>query len=226
MPCEDRRPRTLWRLPLTLAVAAPIAALCADPAQQGLALSADLPHGQVLYLKHCAKCHGHRAWGDGLRVIPALAGQREIYLTNQLAHFASGRRAGSEMHGTAMHDALQPPDVNRAQAMRDLTAWLSQSEPNSEPERGTGNAVTEGERKYAQACASCHGVDGAGTEQGTPALASQHYSYLLGQLDGFSSGRLRHALGVEAATFGSSEQQQAIADYLSRRALTRGTREK
>jgi cytochrome c553 len=226
MSCEDRRLRAWWRLPLTLTVAAPIVALCADLAQQASALSADVPHGQVLYLKHCAGCHGHRAWGDGLRVIPALAGQRQIYLIAQLAHFASGGRAGSELHGTVMHDVLQPPDVNRAQAMRDLAAWLSQSAPNSEPEHGSGKAATEGARKYAQACAGCHGMDGAGTEQGTPALANQHYSYLLGQLDGFSSGRLRHALGVETAAFGSSEQQQAVADYLSRRALTRDTREK
>jgi cytochrome c553 len=219
MPHENRSPRAFWRPLLLLALAAPATSLSTELTQQSSTASADVPHGRVLYLKHCAGCHGHRAWGDGVRTIPSLAGQREAYILAQLTRFTSGDRPGSEVHGPAMHDALQPPDVSRAQALRDLGAWLSRTEPNSEPEQGSGRASVQGGRAYAKDCAGCHGMDGAGTEQGTPALASQHYSYLLAQLRSFSSGRIRHTADAAAVDLGSSDQQQAIADYLSRVAL-------
>jgi len=192
-------------------------ALAADLASQAMTLAADVPHGMVLYLKHCAGCHGGRAWGDGPREIPALAGQREGYLVGQMAHFIAGDRPGSELHGPAMHDSLQPPDVSRAQALRDLGAWLSHAAPNSEPEHGTGQALAAGERAYSNACAVCHARKGEGSEQPTvPVIASQHYSYLLARLRGFSSGHFAHAPGIGAAAVGSADQQQAMADYASR----------
>lgn len=216
MPHADRSPRAS-RLVLVLAGFAAMSARAADLAAQAARLSADAPHGRVLFLKHCAQCHGRHAWGDGPRVIPALAGQRETYLIAQLAHFINGSRAGSELHAAAMHEAVAPPDVNRAQALRDLGAWLSRASPCKDPEHGSGGALATGKLAYASACAGCHGSDGAGSEQpSVPALASQHYSYLLGQLDGFSAGHLPHAAGVAPAIAGSSQQQQAIADYLSR----------
>ena len=216
---EDRCGRALRPLMLTCVILASAAAVSTDLGQQAATPSADVQHGRVLYLKHCAGCHGPRAWGDGPRVIPALAAQHEAYLISQLARFIHDVRPGSELHGPAMQDALQPPDVNRAQALRDLSAWLSQAAPNSEPEQGSGQALAAGKRAYANACAGCHGADGAGTRQGTPALASQHYSYLLGQLRGFSSGDLEHAPGIGPAALGPADQQQAIADYLSRLSL-------
>jgi cytochrome c553 len=220
MPHADRSPRAS-RFVLVLAALAPMTAVAADLAAQAAKLSADLPHGMVLYLKHCAGCHGRQAWGDGPRVIPALAGQRETYLIAQLAHFIDGSRPGSALHGAAMHEALEPPDVDRAQALRDLGAWLSRASPNGDPEHGPGEALPAGKRAYANACAGCHGTDGAGSAQPVPALASQHYGYLLAQLGGFSAGRLPHAAGLAPAIVGSSEQQQAVADYLSRLPLPR-----
>jgi cytochrome c553 len=217
MPYADRSPRAS-RFMLMLAALAPMAALAADLAGEAAQLSADVPHGMVLYLKHCAGCHGRQAGGDGARVIPALAGQRESYLIAQLARFIDGSRPGSELHGAAMHEALAPPDVNRAQALRDLGAWLSRAAPNNNPERGSGEALATGKRAYvANACAGCHGSEGAGGEQpAVPALAGQHYSYLLAQLRGFSAGRLPHAAGLAPAIVGTAEQQHALADYLSR----------
>ena len=216
MPYADRNPRA-WRFMLMLAALVPMATLAADLAGEAAQLSADVPHGMVLYLKHCAGCHGRQAGGDGARVIPALAGQRESYLIAQLARFIDGSRPGSELHGAAMHEALAPPDVNRAQALRDLGAWLSRAAPNNNPERGSGEALAAGKRAYANGCAGCHGADAAGSEQpAVPALASQHYGYLLAQLRSFSAGRLPHAAGLAPAIVGTGEQQQAVADYLSR----------
>ncbi len=197
-----------------------VAATAADLTSQAAALTADVPHGKVLFIKHCAGCHGRQAWGDGAREMPALAGQRAAYLIAQLTHFVNGERQGSELHGPVMHESLQPPDVNRAQALLDLATWLSQSLPNPEPEHGTGQALASGMRAYASACASCHGENGAGRESpAVPAVASQHYSYLLARIRGFASGHAEHAPGIGIGIMGPAAQQQALADYASRLTL-------
>jgi cytochrome c553 len=127
MPHANITRSTARRAALALAALLPAAAVAADLAAQAATLTADTPHGMVLYIKHCASCHGRRAWGDGVQEIPALAGQRERYLIAQLASFINSNRRGSELHGPVMHDTLQPPDVNRAQALRDLGAWLARA---------------------------------------------------------------------------------------------------
>ena len=212
------------RAALALAALLPASAVAADLAAQAAALTADAPHGMVLYIKHCASCHGRRAWGNGLQQIPSLAGQRETYLIAQLADFINSNRQGSELHGPVMRDALQPPDVNRAQALRDLGAWLARAPSNREPEHGTGEAFAAGKRMYANACAGCHGPGGDGSDQPpVPALASQHYSYLLAQLRDFSAGTRAHAPGLDARIVGGTEQQQALADYTSTLTLATAT---
>ncbi len=227
MPYAATSLRASRRLTLAFTAIVPMVGWAADLVLQASTLTADVPHGMVLYLKHCAGCHGRRAWGDGLREMPALAGQREGYLIEQMAHFINGDRPGSQLHGPAMRDRLTPPDVNRAQAVRDLAAWLSRAAPNREPEHGAGQALAAGKRAYARACTGCHGTDGAGREQpAAPALAGQHYSYLLAQLRSFSSGRLRHFPGADVSGVASSDDPQAIADYLSRLTLASSSGER
>ena len=222
MPHADITLRVPRRAMLVLSALLPAAAAASDLASQAARLTADVPHGMVLYLKHCAACHGRQAWGNGPREIPALAGQRESYLVAQLAHFIDGDRPGSERHGPAMHEALQPPDVKRAQALRDLGAWLSRAPSNREPEQVAGQALAAGKRTYGKACAGCHGANGEGAEAPiAPALAGQHYSYLLTELRRFSSGHLAHAPGLPPTIVGSADEQQALADYASR--LTRAS---
>jgi len=221
MPHANTRRSTAQRAVLALVALLPTAGVAADLAAQAATLTADAPHGMVLFIKHCASCHGRRAWGEGLQEIPALAGQRETYLIVQLASFINGNRQGSELHGPVMHDTLQPPDLNRAQALRDLGAWLARAAPNREPEHGTGEALAAGKQVYVNACAGCHGPGGAGSDQPpVPALASQHYSYLLVQLRAFSSGARAHAPGLDARIVGATDRQQALADYSSRLTLT------
>ncbi len=82
------------------------------------ATKSDPENGKILYLLRCRSCHGGHAWGDGLRAIPALAGQREKYLVVQLIEFASEKRAGQSMHET-----MQRSDLDWAQGVRDLGAY-------------------------------------------------------------------------------------------------------
>jgi len=178
------------------------------------ALTPDPQHGMVLFLKRCAECHGRHAWGDGPREIPALAGQGENYLTEQLESFASGQRPGSQMHGPAMQESSRSPDVNRAQAIRDLTTYLTQATRNPRPEYGQGEGLAAGKQFYERACKSCHGEQGAGNDRlRIPAIGGQHYSYLATRLRDFSSGRMLHPTGLAG---GTTEELQAVADYIAR----------
>jgi len=200
------------RFVLTALVAsAAVSAPAADLQSGARAAIPDAGHGKILYLKHCVACHRARAWGDGPREIPAIAGQQRWYLMEQLALFADGERQGSPMHGAAMHDTLRKPDLNRAQAIADLAAFLASAPGNPEPEYSEGRALAAGRSTYTLACSGCHGRAGAGTES-VPAIGAQHYGYLLAQLHAFTSGRRAHPafLGL------SADQQEAVADYVSR----------
>jgi cytochrome c553 len=173
----------------------------------------DPRHGEALYLRHCVPCHGGRAWGDGPREIPSLAGQREAYLIEQLTRFASGERPGSEMHGPAMHDTLRAADLNRPAAIRDLAAYLARASAAPRAEQGQGRALAAGKSVYLRACVGCHGEDGAGADGGpAPRIAGQHFRYLLSRLREFGSA---HRGSVPAVAL-SAEEQQALADYISR----------
>jgi cytochrome c553 len=188
-----------------------------DLVSQAQAATPDLHHGMVLYLQHCALCHGRHAWGHEPWQVPVLAGQRESYLLEQLTHFVSGARQGSEIHGPAMHDALQPADVDRAQSFRDLATYLARAPHNPDPEHGEGLALKLGERDYLRGCSGCHGSDGAGSDRGTiPAIGGQLYSYLLAQLRSFASGRLAHPAVADSPVALSDQERPAVADYVSR----------
>jgi cytochrome c553 len=121
------------------------------------------------------------------------------------------------MHGLVMHDTLQPPDVDRAQAFRDLATYLTSAPRNPQPEQGDGRALALGERDYTRSCSSCHGSNGAGSDTSAiPAIGGQGYSYLLTQLRSFAAGRLPHRAVADSPVALSAEEQPAVADYVSR----------
>jgi cytochrome c553 len=197
-----------------LAQAAPPPASPADTSAAAVPVTADLEHGEVLYRRHCVACHGARAWGDGPREIPALAGQREAYLIEQLTRFAGDMRPGSAMHGPAMHDTLKATDVNRPAAIRDLAAYLARSAATAQAEEGPGRSLAAGKSAYLRACAGCHGESGAGTDRAAaPRIGGQHFRYLLSRLR--ESGATHRGLSEPPPAL-SAEEQQALADYISR----------
>jgi cytochrome c553 len=179
-----------------------------------MSTTADAQHGHILFLKHCTGCHGARAWGNGIKEVPALAGQRELYLIVQLAQFATLERESS-----AMHEAVSPPDVDHAQAIRDLAAYLSKAAPNPQPEQGDGIGLAASARLFQRQCAICHGTAGQGsTDERIPALAGQHYPYTLLQLKNFAAGHRGQVEppGIDFTAGLSAQEQNGIADYLSR----------
>lgn len=211
------------RVLLMLVFTSSVVAVASGPASELLtraaSLRGDAEHGRILYLKHCVPCHGSRGWGDGPREIPAIAGLQESYLLEQLADFATGERSGSATHGPAMRDTLQPADVDRPQAIRDLAAYVSRNGRNPSPDYGEHRTGDLGKRVYASGCSVCHGADGAGNDSpAVPRIAGQHYRYVLAQLRDFAS-RHRGRADPGEIEYGvrlSGAGQEAVADYVSR----------
>ncbi len=58
----------------------------------GQGSGANLPHGERLYARSCASCHGPTGDGDIQRSYPRLAGQHYQYLLRELIDASHGRR--------------------------------------------------------------------------------------------------------------------------------------
>jgi cytochrome c553 len=197
----------------------PMAANAAERGQEllnrTLALSASPNRGGQVYAKVCAGCHGDKAWGDGDSSIPALAGQRERYLLLQLIDFAEVSREAAEMHRV---DARLGPSPE--QQWRDIAAYLSGLAMNPRPQQGDGKSLDVGSGIYRDNCASCHGEEGNGDDTVfSPALAGQHYSYLLRQIRGMATGHRFSNVDFDLALMldnMSAADMAAVADYISR----------
>ena len=192
--------------------AAPKAAVSSAAALDPVAAAVpDAEHGKVLYLKHCPACHGPHGWGDGPRAIPALAGQHEVYLIEQLTDFARTKRAGD-----SMHEVMRHADLDRPQAVRDLSAYLSRAPRSRAPEFGENATRNSGKLLYVQACSMCHGSNGAGQEGGVPAIGGQQYRYLLARIRSFSSTHKEKVQSPLAGRDASEQPLENIANFVSR----------
>lgn len=215
--------RRRWQ-PVASAAAAlllclPLSAQAAERAKElltsTLALTANPNAGGQAYAKNCAGCHGDKAWGVGESAVPALAGQRERYLLTQLIDFAELNRDAVEMHRASASLGVSPE-----QQWRNIAAYLSRLPVNPRPQRGDGKRLDIGSGIYRDSCASCHREDGTGDDSvGAPALAGQHYSYLLAQIRGMASGHRFTNVDFDLALMLdnlSAADMAGVADYISR----------
>jgi cytochrome c553 len=169
--------------------------------------SAGAPNGVTA----CVSCHGANGEGNAGGGFPRLAGQSEYYLSKQMAAFASGSRNNPIMSPIAKA-------MNEAQ-IRDVSAWYATREAPSSAggANAAGNAGKGGNRgqtlatvgdnaKRVQACANCHGPNGAGEPPPYPYLAGQHASYFKAAMAEWKSG---------ARNTDASGQMPSIAKALS-----------
>lgn len=179
-----------------------------------MSLDANPKRGATIYYDQCQGCHGVHAEGDARNVFPSLAGQRQLYLVKQLADFVELERESPEMHRKAAVAGLDAP-----QAILDVAAYLNAQPVLQQPEVGDGSLTELGEGMFRAQCASCHGDDARGDEDGSvPSLRNQHYSYLLLQMRKIGAGH-RADIDPDLARFLESldgEELAGVADYLSR----------
>ena len=216
---RGRRGRLLWPAAAALLLCLPLSVNAAERAKEllakTLALAANANAGGQAFAKNCAGCHGNQAWGVGESSIPALAGQRERYLLTQLIDFAELNRDAVEMHRANASLGVAPE-----QQWRNIAAYLSRLPLNPRPQRGDGKGLDNGSGIYRDSCASCHREDGLGDDSvGAPALAGQHYSYLLSQIRGMASGHRFTNVDFDLSLMldnMSAADMAGVADYISR----------
>ena len=182
--------------------------------QAALQMDRHPDRGALLYVKNCSSCHGPQAFGDSGRVIPSIAGQRRAYLIKQLADFTERERHSDQMHKVVARAALREP-----QTWVDIAAYLNSLPPAALQETGNGEGIELGEAIFQEQCASCHEEDARGDDDGfVPSLRSQHYSYLLRQMQALAAWHQRN-VEPDLTRFLESfkpDELTAVADYLSR----------
>lgn len=82
--------------------------------------------------------------------------------------------------------------------------------------------LTQGEAKYAAACAACHGADGNSGIPANPKLAGQHPQYLVKQLQEFKSGKRNNAIMTGFASLLSDQDMLNIGGWLAAQKATPG----
>jgi cytochrome c553 len=168
-------------------------------------------NGEVLY-RTCAACHQPDGSGEASNAIPMLAGQHFTVLVEQLVRFRTSKRTDPRMTAFASHH------LPRAQDVADVSAYIAAlpaARPAQPISQHSGVALL-----YSGQCGACHGADGRGNGAARyPALAGQHYEYLLRQMQAMASGE-RPAAGWDHARLLSgisSQDQQTIAHFLAGR---------
>jgi cytochrome c553 len=74
--------------------------------------------------------------------------------------------------------------------------------------------LAQGEAKFTEVCASCHGADGNSGVPANPKLAQQHPAYLAEQLQEFKSGKRNNAIMKGFASSLSDADMKNIAAWL------------
>lgn len=198
----------------------PVSTVFADEAEaaraeydQVMALTPDLDNGRDVYLT-CAVCHRPEGWGTVDGAYPQIAGQLQAVIIKQLADIRARNRDNPLMYPFSLPRILGGP-----QQIADVAAYVAALPMVSRNGVGPGVDLELGERLYADNCADCHGARGEGDlETLSPAIAGQHFPYLMRQFDAIRDGRRKNVdreMTEQLKRF-DSRQQAAVLDYTSR----------
>jgi len=168
--------------PETLAYSAPeLRALLATMPAGDSARGAQL-HQQWM----CASCHGERGESVSMNW-PSLLGQRPEYTYKMLRDYREGRRTEDER---AQLMAVVARNLNEQQ-MADLASFYAGQALPAAAAAGAAEAlVRQGDpARLITPCASCHGLQGQGGVNETPALAGMAPEYFERTLKGYRDGR-------------------------------------
>jgi cytochrome c553 len=189
------------------------AAVAAAEYEQVMALTPNIDNGRRAYLT-CAVCHLPEAWGSVDGSYPQIAGQLRTVIIKQLADFRAGNRENPLMYPFSVPSILGGP-----QEIADVAAYVAQLPMAPDNGVGPGDDLARGASLYEEHCVDCHGPAGEGdVDEHIPALAGQHYAYLLRQFEQIRSGARRNAdskMTKQIQDFTAADQS-AVLDYTAR----------
>jgi cbb3-type cytochrome c oxidase subunit III len=177
-----RAPTILAIFGLALAMAAPA---FADDASDGQ---------KVFRTRSCMACHGAKGQKPIL-TYPALAGQNEKYVLQQVNDIKSGKRVGS-MDETnhpftqGMADILHILTDDDIKAVAKYLSTQTPGKPKPLDPAPTADEITAGQTAYKKfGCVTCHGADGKKTNVASyPILAGLNRDYLKRQMTDIRDG--------------------------------------
>ena len=176
-----------------------------------LALPGDVQRGKEAYAE-CQSCHRTDASGRATYSIPRLSGQHASVLIKQLLDIRSDLRVNPDMRDYMLDSELT------LQNFADIAAYLQSLPVTGNIGQGPPELVPRGQQLYASDCSGCHGEQAEGkAEFFFPMLASQHYKYLLLELDLILSGgrgNSNPAMPPILKNY-STDDKRAIAAYLA-----------
>lgn len=181
--------------------------------EEALAKQADPENGRKVYLT-CAVCHRPEGWGTMDGAYPQIAGQLPTVIIKQLADFRAGNRDNPLMFPFSVPRILGGP-----QQMADVAAYVSQLPMTPHNGVGPGVDLDLGDQLFRDDCAECHGERGQGdADAHIPAVAGQHYMYLVRQFDAIRSGQRKNADEemVRKIKGFSPKEESAVLDYVAR----------
>ncbi len=178
-----------------------------------MALTPNFANGHKAYIT-CAVCHRPEGWGTLDGTYPQIAGQHRTVIIKQLADIRARNRDNPLMYPFSVPRVLGGP-----QNIADVAAYVSQLPMNPQNGVGPGTDLELGAQLYKDNCVKCHGEGGQGDEQEhTPAIAGQHFNYLVRQFDAIRDGRRRNSdpKMVEQIKGFAPREAMAVLDYTSR----------
>ncbi|MBI5257034.1 MAG: c-type cytochrome [Burkholderiales bacterium] len=179
--------------------------------QATLALKGDIERGRTEF-GECQSCHRRDAAGRSAAGIPRLSGQHASVIIKQIMDIRSGRRLNP-----AMKDYVTDP-AQTLQTFADISAYLQSLPMVGNLGKGPVELVPRGKALYEKDCAGCHGEAGEGrAELFHPKLASQHYTYLLQELNLVrEGGRGNSNPAMQQILKGfSPDDMRAVASYIA-----------
>lgn len=195
----------------------------------------DLEYGEEIN-ETCAGCHGEKGEGSLDGEYPRLAGMSRAYLEKQLGHFKRRERLNIPMLPYTNERELPQEDITA------VAAYLSRIELPTKLKVLGDDAISDtsfsalgrlkasmtimniakhpgniaaGARSYRRECATCHGKEAQGSQDGLmPPLRGQHIVYLKRQLKYFQTSKRVHREPRDAEIFqqfGESEIDDIMA---------------
>lgn len=199
--------------PWSVSAAATPAEIAEVEYEEVLSLTPDAEKGRDVYLV-CSVCHTPEGWGTQDGAYPQIAGQLRTVIIKQLADIRARNRDNPMMYPFAV-----PRILGSAQEIADVAAYVAELPMTPKNGLGPGRDLAHGEQLYEAHCSTCHGKQGEGNlEDHIPAIAGQHYNYLMKQFDLIRVGRRKNAdpkMGSQIEDF-SARDQSAVLDYASR----------
>lgn len=150
------------------------------------ALAQDAAAGKQAYAT-CIACHGVNGEGNKTLNSPAIAGQEEWYIIQQLNNFKQGIRGADSKDVYGMQMRPMAMTLTTDKMVADVAAYVSAMKP-IDPKPTLDGDASKGKSLYVT-CIACHGPEGKGMKPlHSPNLTLQQDWYLLRQLQHFKNG--------------------------------------